>query len=43
MTSGASPELSPDELDNVVLYAKKDYIKAKTPGQISYLQQDQGE
>lgn len=39
MTSGASPELSPDELDNVVLYAKKDYIKAKTPGQISYLQQ----
>ncbi|MBR9978340.1 MAG: PhoH family protein [Bacteroidetes bacterium] len=39
MTSGASPELSPDEIDNVVLYAKKDYIKAKTPGQISYLQQ----
>lgn len=39
MTSGSSPELSPDELDNVVLYAKKDYIKAKTPGQISYLRQ----
>ena len=37
MTSGSSPELSPEELDNVVLYAKKDYIKAKTPGQISYL------
>ncbi len=37
MTSGSSPELSPDDLDNVVLYAKKDYIKAKTPGQINYL------
>jgi phosphate starvation-inducible PhoH-like protein len=37
MTGGASFEISPDELDNVVLYAKKDYIKAKTPGQISYL------
>ncbi len=37
MTSGNSPELSPEDLDNVVLYAKKDYIKAKTPGQISYL------
>ncbi len=37
MTGGASPELSPDELDNVVLYAKKDYIKARTPGQIGYL------
>ena len=37
MTSGSSPELAPEELDNVVLYAKKDYIKAKTPGQIGYL------
>ncbi|MCB2206340.1 PhoH family protein [bacterium] len=37
MTGGASPELSPDELDNVVLYAKKDYIKARTQGQIGYL------
>jgi phosphate starvation-inducible PhoH-like protein len=37
MTGGASPELSPEDLDNVVLYAKKDYIKARTPGQISYL------
>lgn len=37
MTSGTSTELSPDELDNVVLYAKKDYIKAKTTGQIGYL------
>ncbi|MFA6234853.1 MAG: PhoH family protein [Bacteroidota bacterium] len=39
LTSGSSPELSPEDLDNVVLYAKKDYIKAKTPGQISYLRQ----
>ena len=37
MTGGASPDLSPDDLDNVVLYAKKDYIKARTPGQIRYL------
>lgn len=37
LTSGNSPELTPEDLDNVVLYAKKDYIKAKTPGQISYL------
>ncbi|MFZ1729867.1 MAG: PhoH family protein [Bacteroidota bacterium] len=37
LISGNSPELSPDDLDNVVLYAKKDYIKAKTPGQIKYL------
>jgi phosphate starvation-inducible PhoH-like protein len=42
MTSGSSPELSPEDLDNVVLYAKKDYIKAKTPGQISYLRMIRG-
>ena len=37
MTGGAAPEISPEDLDDVVLYAKKDYIKAKTPGQSSYL------
>ena len=37
MAGGGSPDLSPDDLDNVVLYAKKDYIKARTPGQITYL------
>jgi len=37
MTGNAAPEISPEELDNVILYAKKDYIKARTPGQISYL------
>jgi phosphate starvation-inducible protein PhoH and related proteins len=37
MTSDSSFEVTPDEIDNVVLYAKQDYIKAKTPGQIAYM------
>ena len=37
LTSGNGFEVSPDEIDTVVLYAKQDYIKAKTAGQITYL------
>ncbi|MBI5647479.1 MAG: PhoH family protein [Ignavibacteriae bacterium] len=37
MTSGTAFEVSPEEVDNVVLYAKQDYIKAKTAGQIAYM------
>ena len=37
LTSGSGFEIPPEELDTVVLYAKQDYIKAKTPGQIAYL------
>ncbi len=37
MRNGSSFELSPDEIDNVVLYAKQDYIKAKTAGQMAYM------
>lgn len=37
MSTGNSFEVTPDEIDNVVLYAKQDYIKAKTPGQIAYM------
>jgi phosphate starvation-inducible protein PhoH and related proteins len=37
MTSDNSFEITPEEIDNVILYAKQDYIKAKTPGQIAYM------
>ena len=42
MTSGTSFEVSPEEIDNVVLYAKQDYIKAKTAGQIAYMREVRG-
>ena len=32
-----SQGITAEDHDNVVLYAKKDYIKAKTPGQVGYL------
>ncbi len=37
MTSGSTPDISPEEIDAVVLYTKQDYIKAKTAGQIAYM------
>jgi phosphate starvation-inducible protein PhoH and related proteins len=37
LVSGQTPEIAPEEIDNIILYAKKDYIKARTPGQINYL------
>ncbi|MCZ7558243.1 MAG: PhoH family protein [Bacteroidia bacterium] len=37
LASGQAPEIAPEEVDNIILYAKKDYIKARTPGQINYL------
>ncbi len=37
LASGQTPEIAPEEVDNIILYAKKDYIKARTPGQINYL------
>lgn len=37
MRNGSMPEVSPEDIDNVVLYAKHDYIKAKTAGQIVYM------
>ena len=36
-TTGTTPEVAPEEVENIVLYAKKDYIKAKTAGQVAYL------
>ncbi len=38
LASGQAPQISPEDVDNIILYAKKDYIKARTPGQINYLQ-----
>lgn len=37
LSSSSSTALSSEELDNIVLYAKKDYIKARTPGQVAYV------
>jgi phosphate starvation-inducible protein PhoH and related proteins len=37
MTSGSTPDISPEEIDTVVLYTKQDYIRAKTTGQIAYM------
>jgi phosphate starvation-inducible protein PhoH and related proteins len=37
MRNGSELEISPQDIDNVVLYAKHDYIKAKTAGQIAYM------
>ncbi len=37
LVSGSSPEISPEDVDTIVLYAKNDYIKARTGGQIHYL------
>ncbi len=37
MTNGTSFEVAPEDIDNVVLYSKQDYIKARTPGQIAYM------
>ena len=37
MTSGSTPDITPEEIDTVVLYTKQDQIKAKTAGQLSYM------
>jgi phosphate starvation-inducible PhoH-like protein len=37
LASGNGFEVTPEEIDTVVLYAKQDYIKAKTAGQIAYM------
>jgi phosphate starvation-inducible protein PhoH and related proteins len=37
LATGQTPAIAPEEIDNIILYAKKDYIKARTPGQIQYL------
>lgn len=37
LRSGSLPELHEEDMESVVLYAKDDYIRAKTPGQIEYM------
>ncbi len=37
IANGSALEIQPEDVDNVVLYAKQDYIKARTAGQIGYM------
>ncbi|MDH7515067.1 MAG: PhoH family protein [Bacteroidota bacterium] len=37
LTSGNGYDVQPEEMDNVVLFAKQDYIKARTAGQVAYM------
>jgi phosphate starvation-inducible protein PhoH and related proteins len=37
LIEGSVQEIAPEEVDDIVLYGRKDYIRARTPGQAAYI------